>query len=330
MNPYERRSILLFSALYTGGILLLYSLVGFWYYQKETRRINAEERVALSLYESRCARLTKLDPTGKPCAIETPDFSASKALLRRELTIASLITLVLGGALSVALALAVLRPIRRNYRMMDAFIHAMIHDLGTPISAARINIDALADTALSPQQLKRVGRITRALQRLSALQDQMRLALVRSEAAYSDSEFDLCVLLHELREFSELIDCTCKHALTIRADRTMIERMIENLPSNAVKYNRDNRRITLRLEEHTLIIQDHGIGIRRPDRVFERYYREASSMSGMGLGLGIVQMICRHYNLPLHLESRLREGTTVRIDFRPITLHYSSLKEPHA
>lgn len=327
MNPYERRSILLFSTLYTGGILLLYSLVGFWYYQKETRRIDAEERVALSLYESRCARLTRLDPMGKPCPIEAPDFAASRALLYRELTVASLITFVLGGALSFALAFAVLRPIRRNYRMMDAFVHAMIHDLGTPISAARINTDALASTPLEPQQLRRLNRVSRALERLSSLQEQMRLALVRTEAAYSDSTFDLCVLLQELREYSELIDCTCKQTLTIRADRTMIARMIDNLLSNAVKYNRDNHPITLLLEEGVLLIQDRGIGIRRPDRVFERYYREASSMSGMGLGLGIVQMICRHYALPLQLESRIDEGTTVRIDFRPVTLHFSLPKE---
>lgn len=104
-------------------------------------------------------------------------------------------------------------------------------------------------------------------------------------------------------------------------DAKLIDELIRNLIDNAIKYNVDNGKIMITLNESTLTIEDTGIGISKEyqSRVFERFYRvdkgHSKEIGGTGLGLAIVKHICEIYQYELKLESTIGKGTKITIKF---------------
>jgi two-component system phosphate regulon sensor histidine kinase PhoR len=102
-----------------------------------------------------------------------------------------------------------------------------------------------------------------------------------------------------------------------------LERLLLNLLDNAIKYNREGGRVTLRLAaldgQASIEVEDTGIGI-APDalpRIFERFYRvdkgRGRDQGGTGLGLAIVKHIVQAHGGRLAIESTFGQGTTVRV-----------------
>lgn len=108
-------------------------------------------------------------------------------------------------------------------------------------------------------------------------------------------------------------------------DRAQVSQLMHNLISNAMKYGAPNTeiRVAARLTPHDMVelsVTDHGDGI-APEhlpRLTERFYRVDSSrsraMGGTGLGLAIVKHIVQRHRGLLHVDSRLGQGTIVRVE----------------
>jgi two-component system OmpR family sensor kinase len=102
---------------------------------------------------------------------------------------------------------------------------------------------------------------------------------------------------------------------TIFMDRHKFGRIIDNIISNAIKYNKRGGRIEITLKENSLKIKDTGIGIAE-DKIpfmFDRYMRFNQSEGGFGVGLSIVKKIIDEYNMQIEVESQEGEGTTVML-----------------
>ena len=105
----------------------------------------------------------------------------------------------------------------------------------------------------------------------------------------------------------------------------VLEEMIYNLCDNAIRYNKDNGSVTLKVEKHpddiTVTVADTGIGIPygEKERVFERFYRVSRSRSkeidGTGLGLSIVKHGALLHQATVKMESEVDKGTTIRLIF---------------
>jgi len=103
------------------------------------------------------------------------------------------------------------------------------------------------------------------------------------------------------------------------ADLGLVERVIQNLMDNAVKFTPNNGKITLQinpLDDHVEIkIADTGPGISKEDQVhiFERHTKATRSKegtnSGAGLGLAIAKKILELHNASIRVQSKLNEGT---------------------
>lgn len=97
--------------------------------------------------------------------------------------------------------------------------------------------------------------------------------------------------------------------------------IIYNLCDNAVKYNHENGKVIVTIEdrdtEAVLSVEDTGIGIapEHQERIFERFYRVDKSRSkevgGTGLGLSIVKHAAKIHNAGIELKSISGKGTTV-------------------
>lgn len=111
----------------------------------------------------------------------------------------------------------------------------------------------------------------------------------------------------------------------ISAAELIIEEIIHNICENAVKYNKENGKVSVSIRQCIdgveLSVTDTGIGIKKEDlpHIFERFYRADKSHSkeigGTGLGLSIVKHGVQFHNACVSVDSTYGEGTTIRILF---------------
>ena len=112
--------------------------------------------------------------------------------------------------------------------------------------------------------------------------------------------------------------------------RSVLHEMVYNLCDNAIKYNKGNGSVIVKLEDENnkikLSVFDTGVGIApcHHGRIFERFYRVDKSHSkdtgGTGLGLSIVKHAALLHDAKISLESRPDVGTTITIVFNKNSL----------
>ena len=111
------------------------------------------------------------------------------------------------------------------------------------------------------------------------------------------------------------------HKGTINADLQAIERIMDNLIDNAIKYSEKGSDITISTINDSdgyikVMIKDNGEGIADDDinHIFSRFYRTASARAtenqGSGLGLAIVKHLVNSLNGEVGIESKPHEGST--------------------
>ena len=216
----------------------------------------------------------------------------------------------------------------------DFFANAS-HELKTPITVMQgfaevlMNKDGMDEVAK-----KQLGRIYKECLRLGSLISDM-LMLSKIESGDAPKRAATEIKLHDLAKEvldglsenaeSRSITASIEGSATVVADQTMIFELIENLVSNAIKYNKDGGSITVSIDETPegaiLKVKDTGIGIEKEHlpRLCERFYRVDKSHSkrigGTGLGLAIVKHICAINDAELSIESDFGIGTTVTVKF---------------
>jgi signal transduction histidine kinase len=117
----------------------------------------------------------------------------------------------------------------------------------------------------------------------------------------------------------------CGSKIPIRADRQEIEIVLNNLISNAIKYNKEGGRVDVSLgidgNNATIRVEDTGIGMNPDDigKLFEDFVRikteETKNISGSGLGLSIVKKILNLYEADIQVESTPGEGSSFTVLF---------------
>ncbi|MGE4295429.1 MAG: sensor histidine kinase [Campylobacterales bacterium] len=234
-------------------------------------------------------------------------ISRSKALLAQAERDERLRTAAIFGVLSLLAAifaffysLYALGPLRRALGMTEEFLKDMIHDLNTPVSALLINARLLRkgfDEA-------RIKRIEQSAQTIGSLHENLKgyfdASPLQSEtiavaSAVADRVAYFAALYGDLR-FETRLDGSVS-----RLNKEAFTRILDNLLSNAAKYNRDQGVVRVVLENKKLIVADTGTGIKNPSRVFERFYKEGSR--GLGIGLHIVKKLCDQTGIVIAVES---------------------------
>ncbi len=221
--------------------------------------------------------------------------------------------LILIALLALLFSLYALSPYRRALRLNEEFIRDVLHDINTPLGSLRIDLGILRKRLGEDRS---VERMVTSLDRVRSLQENLRLFLSRSPT--SKESFVLRKALEERIEVLRGLYPGIGFELHLSGDpklecnREAFVRILENLLSNAAKYNREGGQVRIALEGNILRIQDNGIGIREPQRAFDRYYKEGER--GLGLGLHIVKKLAEEMKIGIILESVEGEGTTVGLD----------------
>jgi two-component system, OmpR family, sensor kinase len=236
------------------------------------------------------------------------------------LTFGTILFLMLVGV-GFLLSRLILRPMNEAIALLDDFIKDTTHELNTPVSAILTNIESLEVDDLSPSAQKKIKRIEIASRTISTLYDDLTYLILNHDLAIQDVQLDLSHLLHERLEYFRhrieqkkiSLNLAIEKEVIFIIDHTKATRVIDNLLSNAIKYNHMGGTISITLRDGILCVEDNGIGI--PDamieRVFERYMRADKSVGGFGIGLNIVAMIAKEYNLNITIESEEKKGTKI-------------------
>ncbi len=101
-------------------------------------------------------------------------------------------------------------------------------------------------------------------------------------------------------------------------DRNDAIRLIDNLISNAIKYNKPEGELYVRLTEEYFMVKDGGFGIKKEDLkiIMHRFKRANTSEGGFGIGLDIVNQVVNSYSFVLQITSQLHQGTEVKIQWK--------------
>lgn len=124
------------------------------------------------------------------------------------------------------------------------------------------------------------------------------------------------------------IHVNCNSSVTIAADKQELEIVLNNLLSNAAKYNKNGGRIDVNISKeengNTIIsVADTGIGMEKSDieKLFDDFVRikseQTKNISGTGLGLSLVKKIAALYDAEIKVDSIPNEGSTFTIIFPP-------------
>ncbi len=238
----------------------------------------------------------------------------------------TLIVLIIFGLFFVSIFL---RPMRNSIMLLDNFIKDTTHELNTPISAILANIEMMDTSVMSQRNAKRLSRINIAAKTVSHLYQDLTYLTLSHNRKSKDEWIDMKQLIEDRVEYFAILAGAKKITFELDLkdsalfiDGVKIARVIDNLISNAIKYNKRNGKIFITLRKNYLQVQDTGIGIKskKVNDIFERYTRFNTSEGGFGIGLNIVKSIIDEYDLQISVESVVDVGTTIRVDFKKGTL----------
>ncbi len=217
------------------------------------------------------------------------------------------------------------KPFKEINKTLDDFIKDAMHEINTPLSIININIDMLS--AKSGKN-KYLSRIKSASKILSTIYDDMNY-LIKEQTINNakKQKIDFAQFLNRsvdyFKDIAELKDIEIvtqiEDNIFIDFVPTKLQKIIDNNLSNAIKYSYENSKviITLHKKEKKIMLgfKDFGIGIKDPQKIFSRYYRENNAKGGFGIGLNIVGKIINEENIKVIINSELKKGSYFEYKF---------------
>ena len=219
--------------------------------------------------------------------------------------------------------------------MRKEFSANVSHELKTPLTSISGYAEIMKNGIVKEKDIPNFAdRIYKEASRLIKLVNDI-INISRLDEGYVDIEKEDVDLFEMSREISSRLakqanDKGIKVVLEgerviCHGIRQILDDMVYNLVENAIKYNKENGKVTIwvgsTLDGVKIRVTDTGIGIadEETDRIFERFYRVDKSHSkeigGTGLGLSIVKHGAMVHGASLSVDSKLGEGSVFEIRF---------------
>lgn len=237
---------------------------------------------------------------------------------------------------TLAGVVTVVRDITENKKIeyvKSQFVSMVAHELKTPMAAVLgfLNIILNDELKTTPEQqkdylIRSKNRLTGLVEMVNDLLDISRMEMKTKQREIT--EININEIIKNTLDFLELeikkrnIDLSFElsdNIPAIMADTNEINRLITNIVGNAIKYNKENGKLIVKVYVSgnfvVTEISDTGIGMKPEDKqkLFQEFYRikneHTRSISGTGLGLSIVKRIVDSYSGKIEVESEYGKGS---------------------
>ncbi|MEO8074664.1 MAG: HAMP domain-containing sensor histidine kinase [Acidobacteriota bacterium] len=228
-----------------------------------------------------------------------------------------------------------LREIRRN-EQQDAFLNAVTHELKTPIASIRLYLETLKTREVSEEKRREFYdvMISDSNRLLNTVEQVLQAGRTReSKLLLNISEINLEKLLKESIEIirsrynlneTAIELAEVENSIKVLGDAAELQTVFTNLIDNAVKYSKDNIKVSIQIKNWNeknaeIRIKDSGVGLAPKElkRIFKRFYRvpnvSTQKAKGTGLGLYIVRTLIKKHKGKIWVESKGEEKGSIFI-----------------
>ncbi|WP_297482642.1 HAMP domain-containing sensor histidine kinase [Sulfurimonas sp.] len=213
--------------------------------------------------------------------------------------------------ISYKLANNALKPLQESISTLDKFAKDLIHDLNTPVTSIKLNMKLLekkeecADNAA-------LQRVKKSVETISELHENLTILL--QEETFQLEQVNLCKITQEILQTQQQIYPNIRFTqecsnFTAKLNAHAIKQILQNIISNACKYNTQNGYVKIYTTKNSLSIQNSGPKILNPEKIFERSY--SSDKRSSGIGLDIVNRLARAMNIEIKVESDDESNTFI-------------------
>lgn len=202
------------------------------------------------------------------------------------------------------------------YEQQKLFIGNASHEMQTPLAICRNRLEMLMeDDTLTEKQLSELMKTHRTLENLTRLNKSLLLLCKIENRQFTDVK-PICLnelLLHYLDDYKEVYAYRCvqvnihvEDCFRLEMSESLATVLLTNLLKNAFVHTEEGGTITLTFTASSFEIRNTGEAPLDKDRIFERFYKEGKKEGSTGLGLALVDSICKAYRL--HLSYRFEDG----------------------
>ena len=225
--------------------------------------------------------------------------------------------------------------ILNHAQMRQEFTANVSHELKTPLTAISGYAELIASGMTSGEDTihfaneihsnaERLQSLINDIIKLSELDDDDLKLEFETVDLYELGEHCLASMALQAQKNEVAMYLKGEH-VPLSGNKTLLEELMFNLCSNAVRYNKKGGTVTITITTEqgrpVLVVADTGIGIpeEQQERVFERFYRvdksRSKSTGGTGLGLAIVKHIVAQHDAQITLNSKEGIGTEIKVTF---------------
>ena len=235
-------------------------------------------------------------------------------------------------------AVFVYRATRRQWQVSQQqqnFMMAVTHELKTPISITKLNLETLSKHKLDPAlQDKIIQKTLHETDRLNDLCNNILLASRLEGGSYSLHKEPLLlneIAMQSVHQFSgrfpdRHIELNAEQMVPINGDPLLLKMLINNLLENALKYAPKDKPVMVKVsaikEGMQLLVMDLGPGIPEDQKplIFEKFYRmgdeQTRSSKGTGLGLYLCNKIAKDHKGHLSVIDNNPTGSVFKVLFK--------------
>lgn len=220
---------------------------------------------------------------------------------------------------------SMLAAIEESQRAQQQLIADASHELRTPLTAHRANVELLARADLPEKRRPHVlGAAVRGIDELSTLVNDLIQAARNGKSVDTRAPVALDGLVATAVERAKARAPSARFETRIESyaltgSSTRIERAVDNVLDNAIKWSPPGGKIELELRDGLLTVRDHGPGVDPADlpHLFDRFYRaaDARGLPGSGLGLAIAKQTVDDHEGSITIANADGGGAIVQLRF---------------
>lgn len=192
------------------------------------------------------------------------------------------------------------------YTQQKEFAENASHELQTPLAIVQSKLELLMQSQqLTAEQYSIIEDALKALSRVSRVNKNLLLLTKIENSQYMEKDtIDVQELLANLIPQFETIAAgkqiklaiQLQSAVTISGNRALVEILLNNLITNAIRYSEAGSNVLLELTPNSFIISNPGKESLQTEQLFKRFASATTQQPGTGLGLAIVKQICNRYS----------------------------------